>query len=89
VALSKAPCGHPANRRTEEETFMSNVDENLRVLSSFLKAQKDQGNWEQRELEDLDRCIRSLGHATKVGDRKELHRAVNNIARLLRKIQDK
>jgi len=68
---------------------MSNVDENLRVLSSFLKAQKDQGTWDQRELEDLDRSIRSLGHAMKVGDRKELFRAVNKIARLLRKNQDK
>jgi hypothetical protein len=62
---------------------------NLKRAISTLRRLAAQRELEPRELEDLERSIKDLEHAVKVGKRDDIEKAINSVARLfLRGLDD-
>lgn len=57
------------------------VDENLKAVIQVVRQLEAQGTLEPGKRQVLERSIRELSHATKIGDRKALTAAVDKIAR--------
>lgn len=50
-------------------------------LKALLRTLSDKGNWEPEKREALAKAIANLEHALKVGDKRSVFKAVDDLAR--------
>lgn len=51
-------------------------------LKALLRTLGDKGSWEPEKREALAKAIANLEHALKVGDRRSLHKTIDDMARV-------